>query len=92
MMITKFGDAGASLRNIGDELDVSAPSILNMFKTKAQLLNKLIVALASLTLSFHRRLERENLSAEVALYKMICEEVVSVAGAYQLTRYAICQS
>lgn len=86
LMIAKFGYAGASLRKIADQLDVSAPSILNMFKTKEQLLNELIVALASRTLSFHRELERENLSAEVALYKMIYEEVVSVAGAYQLTR------
>ena len=85
-MIARFGYAGASLRKIADELEVSAPSILNMFKTKDQLLNELIVALASRTLSFHEALERENLAPEVALYKMIYEEVISVAGAHELTR------
>ena len=30
-MIARFGYAGASLRKIADQLDVSAPSILNMF-------------------------------------------------------------
>ena len=85
-MIARFGYAGASLRKIADQLDVSAPSILNMFKTKDQLLNELIVALASRTLLFHEALEQENLAPEVALYKMIYEEVISVAGAHELTR------
>ncbi len=85
-MIARFGYAGASLRKIADELGVSAPSILNMFKTKEQLLNELIVALSSRTLSFHEALEQENLDPEVALYKMIYEEVVSVASAHELTR------
>jgi AcrR family transcriptional regulator len=85
-MIARLGYAGASLRKIAGELGVAAPSILNMFKSKEQLLNELIVTLSARTLSFHSKLSKENLCPEVALYKIVYDEVISVASAHELTR------
>lgn len=80
-LIAQYGYAGASLRKIAAELGVQAPSILNIFTSKEHLLNELIVDLSATTLHFHQALEAFSLRADIALYKMIYEEVISVAGA-----------
>lgn len=79
-LVAQYGYAGASLRKIAAALDVNAPSILNIFPTKEHLLNELIIELSASTLNFHKNLESFNLRSDVALYKMIYEEVISVAG------------
>ncbi len=80
-LIAKYGYSGTSLRMIADELDIQAPSILNLFKTKERLLIELIKFLSQFSLDFYASLATENLDADVCLYKMIYEEVKAVSGA-----------
>ena len=80
-LIATYGYSGTSLRMIADELDVQAPSILNLFKSKDRLLIELVQFLAEFSLRFHESLSAKSLSAEVSLYKMVYEEVKAVSGA-----------
>lgn len=80
-LIAKYGYSGTSLRMIADELDIQAPSILNLFKSKERLLVELVAFLSQFSLEFYEALNREKTDPDVCLYKMVYEEVIAVSGA-----------
>jgi len=80
-LIATYGYSGTSLRMIANELDIQAPSILNIFKTKERLLIELLKYLSQFSLQFYAALEAESLNADACLYKMVYEEVKAVSGA-----------
>ncbi|MFT7128958.1 MAG: AcrR family transcriptional regulator [Gammaproteobacteria bacterium] len=80
-LIAKYGYAGTSLRMIADELDIQAPSILNLFKSKERLLIELMAFLSQFSLEFYEALNREKVEADIFLYKTVYEEVKAVSGA-----------
>ena len=80
-LIAEHGYEGTSLRMIAQALGAQAPSIAQLFKSKENLLNELVVWLAKISLDFHARLAHEQLSADVRLYKMIYEETKALSEA-----------
>ncbi len=80
-LIAAQGYAGTSLRMIADELGASAPSISQLFHSKAGLLVGLVQMMAGVSIAFHERLAALGLPADVRLFKMVHEEVRAVSSA-----------
>lgn len=80
-LIAEQGYAGTSLRMIADELGASAPSISQLFHSKAGLLVGLVQMMAGVSIAFHERLAALGLPPDVRLFKMVHEEVRAVSSA-----------
>ncbi len=80
-LIAQHGYAGTSVRMIASALGTSPASLFNLFASKEQLLNELIVYASGPSLAFYAELRKLDLTPAVALYKSLYEEVKAVASA-----------
>lgn len=80
-LIAEHGYAGTSVRMIAQAVGASPASLFNLFASKDELLNALIVFLAGPSLAFYREVEAEAGGAPAAaLYRMVYEEARLVAS------------
>lgn len=80
-LIARDGFAGTSIRKLASELGVTTASVLHLFKTKEDILNRLICFAAAPSLAFYERMQARSESAKVLLYKSLYEETLLVASA-----------
>jgi AcrR family transcriptional regulator len=81
--MSRHGYAGTSIRMIAAELGASPASIFNLFSSKQEILNEVIIWCIAPLLVFYKKLMELGLSPEVAMYKSIYEDVMAMAKAEQ---------
>lgn len=80
-LIARDGFAGTSIRKLAHELGVTTASVLHLFKTKEDILNRLICVAAAPSIAFYERIQTRTEPARVLLYKSLYEETLLVASA-----------
>ncbi|MEQ9519290.1 MAG: TetR/AcrR family transcriptional regulator [Parvibaculum sp.] len=82
-LIAQHGYSGTSIRMLATTLGATPASIFHLFKSKEDILNRLICFASGPSIAFYEGLQALSVNAGVLLYKSLLEEVALVAAVDQ---------